>query len=127
MSAVSARRWPPAWPPRTIGRKNSDRPVKVVSAGHHNKADVGSVLVWRWRDTDGIDLVLDVANSAVALAVSDVVRRANRTLLVTTAVSSALTGDQCSPDTVHSSIDTWNPGQRADPDFGGGGQEALVL
>jgi len=83
------------------------RPVEVVSADHQNKPDVGSALVRRWLDTDGVDLVLDVPNSAVALAVSDVVRRANRTLLVTSAVSSALTGEQCSPNTVHYSIDTW--------------------
>ncbi len=83
------------------------RPVEVISADHQNKPDIGSALVRRWLDTEGVDLVLDVPNSAVALAVSGVVRDANRTLLVTGAVSSALTGEQCSPNTVHYSIDTW--------------------
>lgn len=87
--------------------KHPGRPVEVISADHQNKPDIGSALARRWVDTGGVDLIIDVPNSAVALAVSEVMRAANRTLLVTGAVSSVLTGEQCSPNTVHYSIDTW--------------------
>jgi len=83
------------------------RPVEVISGDHQNKPDIGSSLTRRWLDTEGVDLIIDVPNSAVALTVSDVVRAANRTFLVTGAVSSALTGTNCSPNTVHYSVDTW--------------------
>ncbi|MGA0594025.1 ABC transporter substrate-binding protein [Enterovirga sp. CN4-39] len=87
--------------------KHPGRAVEVISGDHQNKADVGSTIARRWVDTEGVDLIIDVPNSAVALAVSEIVKNANRTFLVTGGVSSALTGAQCSPNTVHYSIDTW--------------------
>ncbi|SEP28549.1 amino acid/amide ABC transporter substrate-binding protein, HAAT family (TC 3.A.1.4.-) [Methylobacterium sp. ap11] len=83
------------------------RPVEVISGDHQNKADIGSTIARRWTDTEGVDLIIDVPNSAVALAVSEIVKTRNRTFLVTGGVSSALTGTQCSPNTVHYSLDTW--------------------
>jgi branched-chain amino acid transport system substrate-binding protein len=79
--------------------------VQIVSGDHHNCADVGSALARRSIDTEGTDAVVDLPNSAVALAVGDVVRNVNRTMLVTAAVTTRLTGDACSPNAVHYSLD----------------------
>ncbi|MGE7416050.1 ABC transporter substrate-binding protein [Methylobacterium tarhaniae] len=87
--------------------RHPGRPVEVISGDHQNKADIGSTIARRWTDTEGVDLIIDVPNSAVALAVSEIVKARNRTFLVTGGVSSALTGTQCSPNTVHYSLDTW--------------------
>jgi branched-chain amino acid transport system substrate-binding protein len=82
--------------------------VQIVSGDHQNKADVASSLARRWVDTDGIDAIVDLPNSAIALAVGEVVRNANRVALVTAAVSSRLSGDACSPNLIHYSLDTWS-------------------
>src|SRR5215467_14303232 len=49
------------------GGKAAGRKVDVVSANHQNKPDVGSVIARKWLDQDGVDVILDVPNSAVAL------------------------------------------------------------
>ena len=61
----------------------------------------------QWFDRDGVDMIVDVPNSAVALAVSGVAREKNRVCLNTSAATADLTGPQCSPNTVHWTFDTW--------------------
>jgi branched-chain amino acid transport system substrate-binding protein len=56
---------------------------------------------------DKVDAILDVPNSAVALAVNQVTREKNKVFLNSGAASSDLTGKQCSPNTVHWTYDTW--------------------
>src|SRR5690242_11537634 len=43
--------------------------VEVIGADHQNKADVGANLARQWYDRDAVDVIVDVPNSAVALAV----------------------------------------------------------
>jgi branched-chain amino acid transport system substrate-binding protein len=81
--------------------------AEVIFADHLNKADVGAALARQWLDRDGVDAIIDVPNSAVALAVNDIIRERNRTLLVSGASSSDLTGKSCSPNTVQWTYDTW--------------------
>jgi branched-chain amino acid transport system substrate-binding protein len=82
-------------------------PVEVVSADHQNKPDVGSNIARQWYDVEGVDVIVDVPNSAVALAVNEVTREKNKAFLNSGAATSALTGDKCSPNTVHWTYDTW--------------------
>jgi branched-chain amino acid transport system substrate-binding protein len=84
------------------------RPIKVVSADHQNKVDVGAAIVGKWFDVDNVDLVLDVPNSAIALAVSDLARRKNKTFIASGGVTSLLTGEKCSPNTVQWTFDNWS-------------------
>ncbi|WP_342640027.1 ABC transporter substrate-binding protein [Rhodoligotrophos ferricapiens] len=88
-------------------KSHPGRPVEILSGDHQNKADVGLGLVRRWVDTEGVEAVIDVPNSAIALAVSDFMKNANKVFLGTGGVSSQLTGERCTPNTVHYSIDTW--------------------
>jgi len=82
--------------------------VEVVSADHQNKPDVGSQIVRQWFDVDHVDAIVDIPNSGVALAVSQVAREKGKANLNTGAASSDLTGKACSPNTVHWLYDTWN-------------------
>ncbi len=61
----------------------------------------------RWYDQDGVDLIVDVPNSAVALAVSTLAREKNRVFIGSGAGTAELTGRQCSPNTIHWTYDTW--------------------
>ncbi len=91
-----------------FGGRAAGLPVQILSGDHQSRADVGSGIARRWTDVEGVDAVVDLPNSAVALAVGDVVRNSNRTMLVTAAVASRLTGDACSPNAIHYSLDTWS-------------------
>ncbi len=81
--------------------------VEVISADHQNKPDIGSNIARQWFDVDKVDAIIDVPNSGVALAVSEVAREKNKVLLVSGAAISDLTGTKCSPNTVHWTYDTW--------------------
>ncbi len=90
-----------------FGGKVGDRPIKVIIGDHQNKADIGSIFARQWFDQDGVQLIVDVPNSAVALAVSDIARSKNKLLIVSGAGTSDLTGKNCSPNTIHWTYDTW--------------------
>jgi branched-chain amino acid transport system substrate-binding protein len=92
------------------GGKAAGRRVEVLSADHQNKADVGAAVAARWMDVEGVDVVADIPNSSVALAVNELVRAKNRTLLVSGGGTALLTGEKCSPNTVHWTYDTWEVG-----------------
>jgi branched-chain amino acid transport system substrate-binding protein len=81
--------------------------VEIVSADHQNKPDVGSSLARQWYDVDKVDVILDVPNSGVALAVNQITRDKGKALIVSGAATADLTGKACSPNTVHWTYDTW--------------------
>jgi branched-chain amino acid transport system substrate-binding protein len=81
--------------------------VEIVSADHQNKADVGSAIARRWYDSEGVDVIVDVPNSGVALAVSQITKDKNKVFLASGPGSSDLTGKACTPNTVHFTYDTW--------------------
>ena len=90
--------------------KKSKRKVEILPADHQNKPDVGASIARRWFDVDGVDMIIDVPNSAVAFAVSDIAREKNKVFIGSGAGSAALTGAKCSPNTVHWTYDTWSLG-----------------
>src|SRR5687768_10107096 len=81
--------------------------IEYVSADHQNKPDVGSSIARQWYDVDKVDVIVDVPNSGVALAVNQITRDKNKAFLVSGAASSDLTGKACSPNTIHWTYDTW--------------------
>jgi branched-chain amino acid transport system substrate-binding protein len=89
--------------------KAADKGIKaeVVSADHQNKPDIGSALARQWYDQDGVDAIIDVPTSSVALAVAQITREKNKVFINSGAGSTDLTGKQCSPNTVHWTYDTY--------------------
>ncbi len=81
--------------------------VEIVSADHQNKPEVGSSIARQWYDREGVDVIVDVPTSSVALAVNQVTREKAKLFLVSGAASSDLTGKACSPNTIHWTYDTW--------------------
>jgi branched-chain amino acid transport system substrate-binding protein len=81
--------------------------VEYVSADHQNKPDVGSNIARQWYDVDKVDVIVDVPNSGVALAVNQITRDKGKVFLASGPASSDLTGKACSPNTVHWAYDTW--------------------
>ena len=81
--------------------------VEVVFADHQNKPDVGSQIVRKWYDSEGVDVVVDVPTSSVALAVNQITKDKNKVFLVSGAATADLTGKACTPNTIHWTYDTW--------------------
>ncbi|RJF68721.1 ABC transporter substrate-binding protein [Rhodopseudomonas palustris] len=82
-----------------FGGKLLGQPIEIVAADHQNKTDVASGIARRWIDTEGVDVILDIGNSAVALALSDLVRDRNKMMIVSSAGASTITNEKCSPNT----------------------------
>ena len=85
----------------------SSRKVELMSGDHQNKPDIGAGIARRWLDVEGVDMIIDLPNSAVALAVGDIVREKNKVAIGSGAGTAALTGVKCSPNFVHWTYDTW--------------------
>jgi branched-chain amino acid transport system substrate-binding protein len=81
--------------------------VEIVSADHQNKPDVGSSIASTWFDVDKVDVIVDVPNSGVGLAVNEVARQKNKVFLAVGPATSDLTGAKCSPNTIAWIYDTW--------------------
>jgi branched-chain amino acid transport system substrate-binding protein len=82
-------------------------PVEVIQADHQQKADTGTAITREWFDRGGVDVVLEVNNSSIALAVNSIVREKDKIHLNTGAATTELTAHQCSPNTVHWTYDTY--------------------
>lgn len=85
-------------------------PVEIVSADHQQKPDVGAAIARKWFDTENVDVIMDLPNSAVALAVLAVATEKNKVVIGSGAGSSVLTGPKCSPNFVHWTYDTYELG-----------------
>ncbi|HWK47950.1 MAG TPA: ABC transporter substrate-binding protein [Stellaceae bacterium] len=86
---------------------NPGIPVEIISADHQQKPDVASAVARQWFERDGVDMIVNCNNSAVALAVSTLAKDLNKVHVNTAAVSAELTGPACSPNLVHWTYDTW--------------------
>ncbi|MCO5164591.1 MAG: ABC transporter substrate-binding protein [Mesorhizobium sp.] len=87
----------------TVGGKN----IEILVADHQNKPDVASGIARQWLAADGVDVIVNAAGSAVALAMVPLVQQYNKTLLVTGALSAQLSNEACSPNSVHYGLDTY--------------------
>jgi branched-chain amino acid transport system substrate-binding protein len=81
--------------------------VEIVYADHQNKPDVGSSIASSWFDVDKVDMIVDVPNSGVALAVSEIAKQRNKLFLGSGPATSDLTGPKCNANTIHWTYDTW--------------------
>ena len=90
-----------------FGADKKGMKVEIIFADHQNKPDVGSQIARQWYDADKVDVIVDVPNSGVALAVNQVTREKGKAFLVSGAATSDLTGKACSPNTIHWTYDTW--------------------
>ena len=90
-----------------FGNKVAGMPIEVVSADHQNKPDIALSIATKWFDVDGVDVIVDVPNSGCALAVAKVTADKNKVFIDSGAATVKLTGEKCTPNTVHWTYDTW--------------------
>ncbi len=91
-----------------FGGRMFGKPIDVVFADHQNKADVGAAKAREWYDSGNVDMINDLANSGVALAVAGVAKEKKRHAIVNNASNVGVTNAQCSPYTVHYAYDAYS-------------------
>ena len=89
------------------GGKVAGKKVEVVSADHQNKTDIGVNIARRWYENEGVEAIFDLPNSAIALSVAGMAEQKNKVFIGSGAGTSALTGEKCTPNTVHWTYDTY--------------------
>ena len=92
---------------REFGGTVLSKPVQVISADHQHKPDIGTGIARQWFDVEGVDAIVDVPNSGVALAIQGLAREKKKIVLYSGAGTTALTNEQCSPFGVHWTYDTY--------------------
>jgi branched-chain amino acid transport system substrate-binding protein len=92
------------------GGKVNGVPIEIVVGDHQNKPDVGLSIARGWLDQGGVDAILDLPNSSIALGVAALVQQRNSVFIGSGAGTADLTGLHCSPNTVHWTYDTWQIG-----------------
>jgi len=90
-----------------FGGKVLGAPIEVISADHLNKPDNATTKAREWIDVQKVDLIANLINSAVAIAVANVARDKNRIAIVNGSGSSRITGDACTPNSIHYAYDTY--------------------
>ena len=89
------------------GGRAGGQTVEVVGGDHQNKTDIGAQVARRWLDNEGVGMIIDLPNSGIALAINELVRDRNKVMIGAGAGTALLTGEKCSPNTVHWTYDTW--------------------
>lgn len=90
-----------------FGGKVLGKPIEVVVADHQNKPDTASALARKWFDVEKVDMIANLINSSIALTVSGLAKDKNRIAIINGSGSSRLTGDACTPNSVHYAYDTY--------------------
>src|SRR5665213_4549300 len=89
-----------------FGGKVLGSPIEVLSADHQNKPDLASTIARQWYDVDHVDMITELTNSAVGLAVQALSAEKHKITMNTGAASTALTGSACEPYGFHWAYDT---------------------
>jgi branched-chain amino acid transport system substrate-binding protein len=65
--------------------------IEIVSADHQNKPDIGAAIARQWFNVEHVDVITDLASSAVGFAVVEVAKPLNKIVLVSGPGSSDFT------------------------------------
>lgn len=90
-----------------FGGKVLNKPIEVFVADNLNKADVASAQARSWFDTQQVDMIIDLGNSATGLAAAQIAAEKKRIAIATTPGTTRLTNENCSPTTIHYAYDTY--------------------
>jgi branched-chain amino acid transport system substrate-binding protein len=87
------------------------KPIEVIVADHQNRNEVAIAKAREWYDVGKVDMIANLINSSIALAVTNVAQEKNKIAIVNGSGSSRLTGDSCTPNSIHYAYDTYALGQ----------------
>ncbi|WP_158922111.1 ABC transporter substrate-binding protein [Acidisphaera sp. S103] len=79
--------------------------VEVIAGDMQDKPDIGLSVARDWFDRDGVDMVTDMPNSAIALAVAGLAKERDKVAQIG-AAASAITGKACTPNSMQLAYNT---------------------
>lgn len=91
---------------RDFGGTVRGRVIEIVHADTLNKPDVAAAIARKWFDNDGVSAIVDLPVTPVALAVQEIAKQKNRTVMITASAASEFTTKYCSPISTHWADDT---------------------
>jgi branched-chain amino acid transport system substrate-binding protein len=91
-----------------FGGKVLGKPIEVVVADHQNKADTASGIARKWFDVEKVDMIANLINSSIALGISQLAKEKDRIAIINGSGASRLTGDACTPNSIHYAYDTYS-------------------
>jgi branched-chain amino acid transport system substrate-binding protein len=112
---------------RDFGGSALGSPISVISADYVLKPDVGMAIAGRWFDAEGVDAIVDLPSSNLALAVQALAREKNRISITSTAATDVLTNQQCSPNGAHWTYDSYSIGKTLGSTMGAAGSTWFFL
>ena len=90
-----------------FGGKVLGKPVEVLVADHQNKPDVASALARKWFEIEKVDMIANLINSSIALGVAQLAKEKDKIAIINGSGASRITGDACTPNSVHYAYDTY--------------------
>ena len=81
--------------------------IEVISADHQNKADIASATARQWFDVGSVDMITDLTNSSVALAVQQLAQDKKKITISTGPGTVDLTGKACTKYGIHYGYNTY--------------------
>jgi branched-chain amino acid transport system substrate-binding protein len=90
-----------------FGGKVLGKPIEVTTADNLNKADVAANQARTWFDTQNVDMIIDLGNSATALSAIQVATQKNKIAIATSPGTTRITNEDCGPTIIHYAYDTY--------------------
>lgn len=87
--------------------------IELMFADHQHKPEVGLNIARQWYDVEGVDVILDIPNSAIALAVNNLAKEKRKIGIYASAATDRLTEEQCNGYGLHWTFDTYSQTQGA--------------
>lgn len=81
--------------------------IEVLVSDHQNKPELAVSTAQEWYESGGVSLITNLINSGIALAVAGVAAEHNGIAIVNGSGSSKLTGEGCTPHSIHYAYDTY--------------------
>ena len=92
---------------KDFGGQVLGKPIEVVAADNANKADIAVNLARNWFDTQSVDMITDLGNSATGLASVNMAAQKNKIAIAVSPGTSSITNEECTPTSVHYAYDTY--------------------
>ncbi|RAR68125.1 amino acid/amide ABC transporter substrate-binding protein (HAAT family) [Paraburkholderia unamae] len=90
-----------------FGGKALGHNVELVVGNSQGHADTAATTAREWFDVKHVDAIMDVTGSSAALAVLNIARAKGKILFLSGPASDRLTGDLCTPTSVHYAYDSY--------------------
>src|SRR5712675_218205 len=90
-----------------FGGRVLGKPIELVVADHQNKSDIALGIARKWFDVESVDMIANLINSSIALGVTQLAKDKDRIAIINGSGASRLTGDACTPNSIHYAYDTY--------------------